>query len=155
MVQCTVARPEHFRTMYQKVSYALLVLLSVSQRTLGATDTTVLAGAGDPMRVITLTAPDNSIVANFLSYGATLKNLWVKDKRGKFRDIVLGYDKARLYETDPLHPFFGGIVGRYANRIKNGRSELLWESKEQLTDLLFERYILNSYYEGCNGGRRL
>lgn len=87
---------------------------------MGAPEPLVLAGAGDPMRVITLTAPDNSIVANFLSYGATLTNFWVRDNKGKYRDIVLGYDNKTNYETDPSHPYFGPIVGRYANRIKNG-----------------------------------
>lgn len=112
--------------VYRQVGAALLVLASLSQGAVGTpaltplSDPTILAGAGDPLRVITLTAPDDSIKANFLSYGATLKNLWVKDKRGKFRDIVLGYDQKKLYQTDPSHPFFGGIVGRYANRIKNG-----------------------------------
>lgn len=108
--------------MHKKVNTALLVLLSASQWATGAPDPTILAGAGDPLRVITITAPDNSIKANFLSYGATLKNLWVKDRHGDFRDIVLGYDQKKLYETDPSHPFFGGVVGRYANRIKNGKS---------------------------------
>ncbi|CUA70303.1 hypothetical protein RSOLAG22IIIB_00658 [Rhizoctonia solani] len=113
--------------MYRPLGAAATLLVLLGRGVAGATiaetgtsNITVLAGAGDPMRVITLTAPDNSIVANFLSYGATLKNLWVKDKRGKFRDIVLGYDNKSLYESDPSHPFFGGIVGRYANRIKNG-----------------------------------
>ncbi|KAG8743359.1 hypothetical protein FRC10_012163 [Ceratobasidium sp. 414] len=102
--------------MHRTLSAALLVLLGAS----ATPSPTVLAGAGDPLRVVTLKAPDDSIVANFLSYGATLKNLWVKDKYGKFRDIVLGYDNKKLYESDPSHPYFGGIVGRYANRIKNG-----------------------------------
>ncbi|CAE6369506.1 unnamed protein product [Rhizoctonia solani] len=113
--------------MYRPLGVAVAALLLLGRAAEAASlpeaevaNATVLAGAGDPMRVITLTAPDNSIVANFLSTGATLKNLWVKDKRGKFRDIVLGYDKKSLYASDPSHPFFGGIVGRYANRIKNG-----------------------------------
>ncbi|QRV87897.1 hypothetical protein RhiJN_15915 [Ceratobasidium sp. AG-Ba] len=105
---------------YRTLSAALFILLLGAPPTQGAPDPTILAGAGDPFRVITLKAPDNSIVANFLSYGATTKNFWVKDKHGKYRDIVLGYDNKKKYESDPSHPFFGGIVGRYANRIKNG-----------------------------------
>ena len=109
--------------MYRRAALVAL-LLGASHGVVGVPalepEPVVLAGAGDPMRVITLTAPDNSIKANFLSYGATLKNFWVKDKRGKYRDIVLGYDDKKKYETDPSHPYFGGIVGRYANRIKNG-----------------------------------
>ena len=39
-----------------------------------------------------LRAPDGSITAKFVSIGATLTELWVKDKYGKARDVVLGYD---------------------------------------------------------------
>ncbi|KDQ64640.1 hypothetical protein JAAARDRAFT_167124 [Jaapia argillacea MUCL 33604] len=56
-----------------------------------------------------------------MPYGAILTNFWVKDKYGKFRDIILGFDNHTNYQTDALgHPYFGPVVGRYANRIKNG-----------------------------------
>ena len=45
-----------------------------------------------PFDVTTLEAPDGSITAKFVSYGATMTELWVKDKFGKPRDIILGYD---------------------------------------------------------------
>ncbi|KAI5116713.1 hypothetical protein M0805_003225 [Coniferiporia weirii] len=73
-----------------------------------------------PFDVTTLTAPDNSITAKFVSFGATMTELWVKDKFGKSRDIILGYDNNTMLLTDPAHPVFNPIVGRYANRIKNG-----------------------------------
>lgn len=37
----------------------------------------------------------------FIPYGATLTNLWVKDKNGVDTDIVLGYDDAAYYRTYP------------------------------------------------------
>ncbi|KAK0490853.1 galactose mutarotase-like protein [Armillaria novae-zelandiae] len=61
-------------------------------------------------------APDGSAMASFIPLGAAATNLWVKDKNGRFRDISLGYDNL----TDPNHPNFGPVVGRYANRIRNG-----------------------------------
>lgn len=33
----------------------------------------------------------------FIPYGATLTNLFVKDKNGKDVDVVLGYDNASYY----------------------------------------------------------
>jgi len=73
---------------------------------------------------VQLEALDGSIKASFVSYGAAIQSLWVKDKHGAFRDIVLGYDNITQYVTDgpsgQSHPYFGPIVGRYANRIKNG-----------------------------------
>ncbi|KZT19276.1 galactose mutarotase-like protein [Neolentinus lepideus HHB14362 ss-1] len=63
--------------------------------------------APDPLEVVKLVAPDGSARANFIARGATLTNFWVKDNTN--------------YLTDNLgHPYFGPVVGRYANRIKNG-----------------------------------
>ncbi|KAG6820189.1 hypothetical protein H0H93_004182 [Arthromyces matolae] len=73
-----------------------------------------------PFDVTTLSAPDGSITAKFVSLGATMTELWVRDKHGNPRDVILGYDDNTLLLTDPAHPVFNPIVGRYANRIKNG-----------------------------------
>ncbi|KAF8198532.1 galactose mutarotase-like protein [Pholiota molesta] len=73
-----------------------------------------------PFNLAEIKAPDGSITAKFVSLGATLTELWVNDKDGKARDVVLGYDDNSLLATDPGHPVFNAIVGRYANRIKNG-----------------------------------
>ncbi|KAL1744594.1 galactose mutarotase-like domain-containing protein [Schizophyllum fasciatum] len=73
-----------------------------------------------PFDVTTLTAPDGSVTAKFVSLGATLTELWVKDRDGNARDVVLGYDDNSKLLTDPNHPSFNPIIGRYANRIKNG-----------------------------------
>ncbi|GJE96237.1 galactose mutarotase [Phanerochaete sordida] len=73
-----------------------------------------------PFDVTTIAAPDGSITAKFVSFGATMTELWVKDKFGNARDIILGYDDNTELLTDSAHPVFNPIVGRYANRIKNG-----------------------------------
>ncbi|KAJ7094624.1 galactose mutarotase-like protein [Mycena belliarum] len=76
---------------------------------------------GDPLAAVKLTAPDGSVKAEFMPFGATVTNFWVKDKHGTFRDIILGYDDRTLYSSQADgHPYFGPIVGRYANRIRNG-----------------------------------
>jgi len=36
------------------------------------------------------------------------------------RDVILGFDDPTFYRDYPIHPYFGAIVGRYANRIANG-----------------------------------
>jgi len=61
------------------------------------------------------------IKAQFIPYGATLTNLWVKDKKGVQRDIVLGYDNTTYYAVDPGHPVYNAIPGRYVNRIGDGQ----------------------------------
>ncbi|KAF8638984.1 hypothetical protein AX17_001816 [Amanita inopinata Kibby_2008] len=73
-----------------------------------------------PFDVTEISAPDGSITAKFVSLGATMTELWVKDKYGKPRDVILGSDDNTLLLTDGAHPVFNAIVGRYANRIKNG-----------------------------------
>ena len=45
-----------------------------------------------PFDVTTLRAPDGSITAKFVSFGATMTELWVRDRDGNARDVVLGYD---------------------------------------------------------------
>lgn len=60
-----------------------------------------------------------NIRANFIPYGASISNLFINDTRGIERDVVGGFDNATYYGIDKQHPHFGGIPGRYANRIKN------------------------------------
>ncbi|TCD63001.1 hypothetical protein EIP91_006093 [Steccherinum ochraceum] len=81
---------------------------------------TAVFAADYPFDVTTISAPDGSVTAKFVSFGATMTELWVKDKFGNARDIILGYDDNSRLLTDPDHPVFNPIVGRYANRIKNG-----------------------------------
>ncbi|KAI5458804.1 aldose-1-epimerase [Mariannaea sp. PMI_226] len=59
------------------------------------------------------------ISASFIRYGASISNLLIKDQYGIQRDIVGGFDNATYYKKDKQHPHFGGVPGRYANRIKN------------------------------------
>ncbi|XP_047331954.1 galactose mutarotase-like [Impatiens glandulifera] len=51
----------------------------------------------------------------FTNYGATLISLVVPDRNGMLDDIVLGYENIHDYKNDTT--YFGGIVGRVANRI--------------------------------------
>jgi aldose 1-epimerase len=62
-------------------------------------------------------------VAKVITYGATLTELWVPDKDGRLADVCLGFEDLRGYQNQ-ANPFFGCIVGRYANRIARGRFTL-------------------------------
>lgn len=68
----------------------------------------------------TIKAPN--ISATFIPYGARLTSLLVPDRDGETQDVVLGYDFPEQYmnDTETVHTYFGAVVGRYANRIKNG-----------------------------------
>jgi aldose 1-epimerase len=56
------------------------------------------------------------------NYGAIVLSLEAPDRNGKNADIVLGYKTLAEYEK--ATPYFGAIVGRYGNRIANGRFSL-------------------------------
>lgn len=57
--------------------------------------------------------------AAILNLGATLRSFIVADSRGRLDDVVLGFDTAEQYLCG--REYFGATVGRYANRIANGR----------------------------------
>ncbi|XP_043699528.1 galactose mutarotase-like [Telopea speciosissima] len=57
------------------------------------------------------------------NYGATITNLFVPDKQGRVDDVVLGFDTLEPY-LKGVAPYFGCIVGRVANRIKDGKFTL-------------------------------
>lgn len=52
----------------------------------------------------------NGIEASFMEYGAVITNLWVNDKHGVKRDIILGWDDTTQYNVNAQHPYFGGKV---------------------------------------------
>lgn len=59
---------------------------------------------------------------SIINYGAIVTSLFVKDNSGKLKDVVLGYDTIEGYENDKS--FLGTIVGRYGNRIGEGKFSL-------------------------------
>ncbi len=64
----------------------------------------------------------NRLEASIMTYGGTLLALRVPDRLGQLADVVLGFDTLQPYLID--HPYFGSLVGRFANRIAHGRFEL-------------------------------
>ncbi len=73
---------------------------------------------GTPIEVVTL-VNGRGIAARVLTWGATLQGLDVPDRQGALADVVLGYATIEDYVRKPQ--FFGSTVGRYANRIAQGR----------------------------------
>ena len=96
------------------------------------------AGQPEPARGVTRSAfgklPDGTQVdaitisngrgttVNVITYGAIITSIIAADRSGNPGDIVLGYDGLDGYLKDS--PYFGAIVGRYANRIAKGRFTL-------------------------------
>lgn len=65
----------------------------------------------------------NGLVVKILNYGGTVTDIMTPDKNGKMGDVVLGYESLDGY-TQTGNPYFGVLVGRYANRIANAKFTL-------------------------------
>ena len=56
------------------------------------------------------------------NFGGRIVSVMVPDKDGQMRDVVLGFDSIQDYVSKPSD--FGASIGRYANRINQGRFTL-------------------------------
>ncbi len=62
------------------------------------------------------------VEAAITNYGGTVVRLKVPDRSGKIADVALGFDDLKGYlQTEP---YFGALIGRYANRIAKGHFKL-------------------------------
>ncbi len=75
-------------------------------------------GKADGKDVLLYTLDNGKMSVKITNYGGIITAINVPDKNGKIDNITLGFDKLEDYLKD--HPYFGCIVGRYANRIEKG-----------------------------------
>jgi aldose 1-epimerase len=76
---------------------------------------------GEPVERYTLTN-NGGLQVSILTYGGIVQSILVPDRTGNLGDVALGFDNIEDYVESS--PYFGAIVGRYANRIAEGRFEL-------------------------------
>jgi len=76
---------------------------------------------GTAVEVYTLTNA-RGMQVRAITYGAIIQAIRVPDRSGRMADVTLGYDSLAGYLTQS--PYFGAVVGRYANRIARGRFTL-------------------------------
>jgi aldose 1-epimerase len=77
---------------------------------------------GTPVESYTLTNK-NGVTVKLMTLGATITEINVPDKAGKFANVVLGFDDVAGYQSDK-NQYFGCTVGRVANRIAKGKFTL-------------------------------
>lgn len=75
------------------------------------------APSGEEVQLYTLTNK-NGVIVKITNYGAIVTSIITPDKNGNMGDVALGFDTVEGYV--PNEPHFGGIIGRYANRIAKG-----------------------------------
>jgi aldose 1-epimerase len=74
-----------------------------------------------PVELYTLTN-NRGVEVQIMTFGGAVVALKVPDRSGKIQDVVLGYDNLDGYLKN--NPHFGGIIGRYGNRIAKGSFSL-------------------------------
>ncbi|HJD75734.1 MAG TPA: galactose-1-epimerase, partial [Bacteroides reticulotermitis] len=61
----------------------------------------------------------NNMEVCVTNFGGRIVSIMVPDKEGKMQDVVLGFDSIQDYISKPTD--FGATIGRYANRINQGK----------------------------------
>jgi len=77
--------------------------------------------SGEAVELFTL-AGKNGFEVEITNYGGIVVAVRAPDKRGAIADVVLGFDDLKGYLG--AHPYFGALIGRYANRIAKGEFTL-------------------------------
>ena len=77
---------------------------------------------GQEVRLFTLS--NDQIIVKITNYGGIIISIETPDKEGKMANIVCGFDKLDEYLSPEYlnsYPYFGCLLGRYANRIAKGK----------------------------------
>ena len=64
---------------------------------------------------VNLTNAAGTLTLQFIPYGGTVQRVLFSGV-----DVVLGFDDATQYCANAIHPYFGALIGRVANRIAGG-----------------------------------
>lgn len=94
-------------------------------------------------------ASRTGLQAEIAELGGAIVSLTAQGRGGEFADVVLGFDDLGSYLAD-TNPYFGAVVGRYANRIAGGRFTLDGE-----THRLPQNDGKNSLHGGIRGLSRV
>ena len=78
---------------------------------------------GQPTALYTMTNAKGMEVC-VTNFGGRIVSIMVPDKDGKMQDVVLGFDKVSDYFPENNQTDFGAAIGRYANRINQGKFTL-------------------------------
>ena len=70
----------------------------------------------------------NGMKVGVITYGGIINFLTAKDKNNTYEDVVLGFYDLAKYEAGS--PYFGAIIGRYGNRIADGKFDLKGQTYE-------------------------
>ncbi len=81
----------------------------------------------DNSTVELFTLSNNDITVKISNYGGIITSIEMPDKEGKKENIVCGFDKLEQYLSKEYlgsYPYFGAIIGRFGNRIAEGKLKI-------------------------------
>jgi aldose 1-epimerase len=105
--------------------FAVLAVLTMFTATLAAKTRVTKQAFGhapDGTAVDLYSLADGKVEVRIMTYGGIVVSLRTPDRKGKLDDVVLGCNSVEEYVAQTAH--FGGIIGRYANRIAHGSFQL-------------------------------
>lgn len=88
--------------------------MGIVKRHFGNTD-------GQDVSLYTLTNA-RGLEVSIANYGGAVVSIKTPDRRGEFADVALGFETLADYVKNPR--YFGGLIGRHANRMALGRFSL-------------------------------
>ena len=91
---------------------------------------------------------ENGICAKITNYGGILSSLTLPLKSGN-RELVLGFNSHEAYQSKAYlkdYPYFGAIIGRYANRINQGKVSI--DGHEIQLSKNHNKHLLHGGYSG-------
>jgi len=102
--------------------FCILIMLTISMQGKTNVSKQAFGHTSDGTAVDLYTLADGKVEVHIMTYGGIIVSLRTPDRNGKLDDVVLGYDSVDKYIAQT--PYFGAIVGRYANRIAHGSFQL-------------------------------
>jgi aldose 1-epimerase len=116
-------------THYKNIVAMLILLAGMAGAVVAKTEVSQRSGGklpdGSAVEIYTLKS--EKIEVQVMNYGGYVLSIKVPDRTGNAADVVLGFDDpAGYYAANHAkgNPFFGPIVGRYANRIAHAKFSL-------------------------------
>jgi aldose 1-epimerase len=106
---------------FQRIAAVVLVMSTISCASKVNSRRFGMTPSGEAVDLYTLTN-SKGMEAAISTFGGVIVSLKVPDRNGTPGDVVLGFDNLEGYEKPG--PYFGAIIGRYGNRIAQGKFTL-------------------------------